>query len=322
MAAAPESARPGVLSVPDNTVLMVAAFAMVSSLILLVFMLVNSRRGRLQERLRDLSDKPRSRSDPANISQLARTTLPKMGAALVPSDDEERTRLQARLVHAGIYGRQGMLVFLGVKLVLIVAPAVIGFALGLLDIVPMTYALLLGCVLGIVGVIGPGFWLDARKGNRQTNFRRALPDALDVIVICLEGGLSLPAAIRRVSVELRTAHPLLARELDIVQREVQLGLSTGEALRKFAGRADLEDLRSLASVILQSERFGASLVKALRVHAETLRQKRLQYAEEMAQKASTKVLFPTILFILPCVFVVILAPGLIQLGKIFSSVTK
>jgi tight adherence protein C len=117
---------------------------------------------------------------------------------------------------------------------------------------------------------------------------------------------------------LRSVHPLLSRELNIVQREVQLGRSPGEAVRLFADRADLEELRSLASVITQSERFGASLVKALRVHADTLRTKRLQRAEELAAKASTKLLFPTVILILPGVFVIILGPAFIQIVAMFS----
>jgi len=173
-----------------------------------------------------------------------------------------------------------------------------------------------------IGMIGPSFWLDRRKKRRQTAFRRALPDALDVLVICLEGGISLTGAIRRVAGELRTAHPLLASELNIVQREVQLGLSSGQALRGFADRCDLEEIRSLASVIIQTERFGASLVKALRVHAETLRIKRLQRAEELAQMAATKVLIPTVLFILPGLFVVILAPAAIQIMAAFDGMHR
>jgi tight adherence protein C len=137
-------------------------------------------------------------------------------------------------------------------------------------------------------------------------------------VICLEGGLSLTGALRRMSGELRTAHPKLAAELHIVQREVQLGRTTGEALRKMGERADLEEIRGLASVILQAEKYGASLVKSLRVHSETLRTKRMQQAEEKAQKAATKVLFPTILFILPAMFMVILGPAVIHVIQIFG----
>jgi tight adherence protein C len=256
------------------------------------------------------------------MKQLARSTLPKMGAPLLPDDVEERTRLQTRLFQAGLYHRQAMVYFLGVKMLLIVVPPIIGLMGGFVGLISVQWGIIAGAVLGVSGLIGPSFWLDYRKRNRQRNFRRALPDSLDLLVICLEGGLSLPAGLRRVGSELRTAHPLLASELAIVQREVQLGLSTGEALRRFAERADLEEIRSLAALIIQTERFGASLVKALRVHADTLRQKRLFYAEEMAQKAGTKVLFPTVLLILPAMFIVVLGPAVIQIMTIFGSMGR
>jgi tight adherence protein C len=305
----------------DNTLILVA-FLMASSFVLLVALLVSGRKNRLQSRMRRLSEKPGRRDEPEGLAGIAQVALPRMGQALMPSDDERRTRLQTRLTHAGFYGRQAMSIFLGVKLLLIIGPAVVALMAALAGLLPFTEGLLIGCALGLVGLIGPSFWLDWRKAARQTDLRRALPDALDIIVICLEGGLSLPGAVRRVAAELRGAHPVLADELAIVQREVQLGLSTGEALRGMGDRADLEELRSLASIVSQSERFGASLVKSLRIHAEMLRQKRLQYAEEMAQKAATKVLFPTVLFILPAVFIVILAPAVIQILAIFESLQR
>src|SRR5262249_21998681 len=216
-----------------------------------------------------------------------------------------------------------MVYFLGIKMLLIVGPLILGLLVGLTGFlgIGLMEGAVVGAILGGLGMIGPSFWLDHQKKTRQTNFRRSLPDALDVLVICLEGGLSLPAGLKRVALELKTAHPTLAYELNIVQREIQMGRSAGESLRQFAQRADLEEIRSLASLIIQTEKFGASLVKALRVHADTLRQKRLFYAEEMAQKAATKVLFPTVLFILPCIFVVILGPAVIQIWGMFSRLT-
>jgi tight adherence protein C len=171
-------------------------------------------------------------------------------------------------------------------------------------------------------MVGPSMWLDRRKKSRQMILRRGLPDALDVIVICVEGGLSLVGALRRVAGDLRTVHPELALELEIVQREVQLGQTAGEALRRFGDRSDMEEIRSLASVIIQSERFGAGLNKALRVHAETLRMRRQQRAEEMAQKAGTKVLFPTLLCIFPAIFVVVLGPAMIQISASLIAMGK
>jgi tight adherence protein C len=212
-----------------------------------------------------------------------------------------------------------MVVFLGVKVFLMVGPALIGAAAGLVGLVPLQTGVVVGGLLGVFGMIGPSFWLDSRKAGRQTSFRRALPDALDVLVICLEGGASLASALRRVATELRTAHPLLATELNIVQREVQLGRSVGDAVRQFAARVDLEELRSLAAVIMQSEKFGASLVKALRVHAETLRTRRVLAAEEMAQKAVVKMLFPMVFFIMPALFIAVLGPTGILIMEMFNA---
>lgn len=285
------------------------AFAAVGSLVLMVFLLVGGRPTRLDQRLQALSKGDDEEASPPDaVVEFARTALPKVGTVLMPKEGEERTKLQTRLVQAGFYSRQAMVLFLGVKVLLMVGPAVVGGLAGLVGLVPLQWGLVVGTLLGAFGMIGPNFWLDRRKAARQTSFRRALPDALDVLVICLEGGASLASALQRVSFELRTAHPVLAAELRIVQQEVQLGRSPGEALRQFATRADLEEIRTLAAVILQTERFGASLVKALRVHAESLRSRRLLRAEEMAQKAVVKVLFPTILFIMPAMFIAILGP--------------
>jgi tight adherence protein C len=240
-----------------------------------------------------------------------------MGATLIPTEEGERTLLQTRLIHAGYYGRQAMAFFLGVKLPLIVGPTLIGPTLGVLRILPMRYTVLGGACLGIGGMIGPSFWLDSQKKKRRINFRRALPDALDVLVISMEEGLSLPGGLRRISSELRTALPALSAELNLVQREVQLGRSPGEALLQLDPRTVLEEIRNLASVITQAERYGASLVKSLRVHAETLRLERDQRAVEIAQRAAIKIMFPTLLFIFPTVFVVGLAPAVFRFMNFF-----
>ena len=297
-----------------------ATFLMVSSLVLLGFMLAGGRHTRLQTRLRELMGRDAPAAEEDAIVQLARSALPKMGIALIPTTEGERTVLQARLHEAGLYGRQGMVIFLGVKMLLMLAPTLIGVVLGLLGLLPMTHAIIGGLCLSLAGLIGPSFWLDKKKAQRQTSLRRSLPDALDVLVICMQGGLSLQGALRRVAEELRTAHPLLAAELRIVQREVQLGRSAGEALRNFGERSDLEEIRSLASVIIQVDRYGAGLIKSLTVHADTLRVKRRQRAEEMALKAGLKILFPTVLCIFPSMFLVVLGPAIISLMKTFTRV--
>lgn len=302
----------------NNAILLWSAFLMASSLMLLAFLLVGGRQSRVETRIEGLLSRDTSAPGEGGVAQLARTALPRMGAPLVPKDEAERSRLQARMIHAGLYSRQALVFFLGVKMLLTVGPLLLGLMAGSLGLVPLQHGLIGGAIVGVAGMIGPSFWLDRRKAFRQLTFRRSLPDALDVLVICLEGGLSLAGAVRRVAAELRTAHPLLSDELNIVQREVQLGRSEGEALRHFADRCDLEEVRSLAAVIIQAERFGASLAKSLRINADTLRTKRLQRAEEQAQKAATKMLFPLVFCIFPGVFVVILGPAVIQIMEMLA----
>ena len=128
--------------------------------------------------------------------------------------------------------------------------------------------------------------------------------------------MSLSAALSRVARELATAHPMLALELAIVERETQMGRTTGDAMRAFSERFDLEEVRSLSSVISQAEKFGSSVTKAMETYAETLRMKRHQYAEEMAQKAVVKIIFPTLLCIFPSIFVVVLGPAAIRIYQV------
>ncbi len=298
---------------PKDMTLALVAFVMIGALALIVGLLFTGRKAKVEARIDALAGRSRAEARPEGVVQLARAALPKMGKVIVPENEAERTRLRARMVHAGLYHRQAMHIFLGVKLTLLLVATVVGAGLTIGKVVPVTHALPVSLGLFVVGMIGPSFWLDNRKAARQQQLRRALPDALDVLIICLEGGLGIQAAVKRVADELRSAHPILGAELRIVDREVQLGRAPGEALQHFAQRTDLEEALSLASVVTQSERFGASLAKSLRSHSETLRIQRKQKAEEKAQKAATKILVPTILFIFPAVFVILLAPAAFQI---------
>jgi tight adherence protein C len=226
---------------------------------------------------------------------------------------ERKKDLHHRMMQAGLYSTGAVGFFYLLRLVLLVGPAVLGFLISSAGHISMSQGLLWGALAGIAGTLAPSFWLDNVKRARQTKIRRALPDALDVMVVCLEGGLSLSGTLSRVAHELTTAHPLLAVELQIVQRQIQMGHSTGDAIREFANRFDLEELRSMASVIIQSERMGSSVIGALEVFAETLRLKRQQQAEELAHKATVKMLFPTLFLIFPAVFIVLLGPAVIQI---------
>src|SRR5437868_5934887 len=163
---------------PVNQIVTLAVFLMASSLVILVSLVMGDRRSRLESRLKDLSGEgqggPATPEQPT-FTKMAQTALPKMGTPFIPSDEEARTKLQARLVHAGLYQRQAMVVFLGMKVFLMFAPTVLGVIAGMLGLVTMQMGLIFGAILAIVGMIGPSFWLDRMKSKRQTNFRRALP---------------------------------------------------------------------------------------------------------------------------------------------------
>ena len=298
-----------------DMMVVVIAVVLTASLGSIAALCFSGKGQKLDSRIDTLVGREAAAEKNESVVKIARSALPKIGKIIVPEDEAERTKLRARLVHAGLYHRQSMYVFLGVKLAMLSVATVVGAGLTLLNIFPISRTLPISAGLFLVGMIGPSFWLDGRKKARQKLLRRGLADALDVLVICVEGGLSLQAGIKRVADEMCYAHPVLGSELRIIDREIQLGRSPGDALQHFAQRTDLDEVVALASVIGQSERFGASLVKSLRSHGESLRIKRKQAAEEDAQKASTKILMPTLLLIFPAIFVILLAPAVYMVSK-------
>jgi tight adherence protein C len=269
-------------------------------------------------RLRDLGPAPSAGTKPPSLGDYTLSALPRVGTLVAPSGGRQLARLKARLTQAGIYGPSAVHIFLGAQLLLVVLLPAAGLVPYFLGLLGGQKALVVGVVAGVVGLVTPSLWLDYQRGRRLNELRRALPDALDMLVLCVEAGVSLIAALQRVTSELQFVHPVLGREMTIVQREVQLGLSVGDALKKFGDRSDLEEVRNLAAVVLQSERYGTSSVKALRLHSDSCRQERQQRAEEKAQKAAVKVLFPTLLCIFPAIFIVILGPAAYQIATMFS----
>ncbi len=305
--------------------LILIAFFMAASLAGVVALFLWGGKSRLETRLEGLSktSEPVAKVESAGpIASAVKKALPKMGQTLVPDDEAQRTRLKTRLILAGLYSPQAMVIFLGIKMLLMIGPVLIGVTAGFMGLLPTKYGLMFGACASVLGAIGPSFWLDRKKAKRQTMLRRALPDACDLLVICMEGGLSLTGALRRVVGELRTAHPVLADELNIVQRKAQLGEPLANALSSFAVRCDLQEIRTLAGAVKSAEKFGSSMVKALQNYAESLRIHRQQRAEEMAQTASTKVLFPTLMFIFPSILIIILGPAAIQMIEVLGNMQR
>jgi tight adherence protein C len=300
-----------------NLAIPAAAFLSVSSFVVLIWLLFSKGRMQVDERIAQVT--PRFSAEQLQ-SESETSTLSRLGKLFVPKDDRRRSKLKDRILQAGLYRNTSIRIFLGIKILLMVCPIAVGMVLCSVGLISLDDALLYGAVAGLLGTVAPALWLSYVKTGRQKHIRRALPDALDVIVVCLEGGLSLPAAFARVAAELGTAHPLLADEMLIMKREIQLGRTTGQALRQFANRFDIEEIRSMASVVYQAERFGASVTQALQVHADTLRLKRYQRAEALAQKAPVKLIFPTVLCIFPALYIVLMTPAFIQVFEALNEI--
>ena len=166
-----------------------------------------------------------------------------------------------------------------------------------------------------LGWIAPTFYVGAKVKRRQKEIVKALPDALDLLVVCVEAGLGLNQAIVRVSEEIDHVSQLMSEQLALVNLEIRAGTPRDEALRNLGERTGVPDVQSLVTMLIQTDRFGTSIAQALRVHADTMRTKRRQRAEEAAAKTTIKLVFPLVLFIFPTMFVVILAPALIRIVR-------
>jgi tight adherence protein C len=165
----------------------------------------------------------------------------------------------------------------------------------------------------LAGYMAPSGWLKLKIKSNQKQLTLGLPDALDLMVVCVESGLTVDAAMQRVGHELVIAHPAISRELGIAHMETRVGLPRTEALKNLGIRTGNAALQSLAAMLVQAERFGTSIAQALRVHADTLRTNRQLAAEEMASKASVKMSFPLVLFIFPATFIVVMGPTILNL---------
>lgn len=240
-------------------------------------------------------------------------------ARLVPDDEAEWRSLRQELARAGIYSRNAISRFAAIKILLMSCPMLICLLASMAGLMPMLQGVLAGAVGGMVGMLMPRWWLVRRQKRRHAIIRRSLPDFLDLMTCCIESGMGIQAALQRVADELRIAHPELAMEMGMVERESELGASVDQAMRHFAERSGLDCIRSLSTFMQQSQRFGTSIAEALRSHAELMRSQRELRAEEMAQKASVKILFPTLICIFPAIFVVLAGPAVIQLQERFPS---
>ena len=232
---------------------------------------------------------------------------------VLPQSQAEVGVTQQRLIRAGFRNDQAVKNFYGAKVMVPILLCAAVFASGLAKDSFFIYIAALG-----MGFLGPDFWLGRQIKKRQAKIRRGLPDVLDLLVICIEAGLSLDLATARASEELMQAQPAICDELQIVVLEQRAGRPRSDCWKNMAERTQVDSLRNLVTVLVQSEQFGTSIAKTLRTHSDTLRTQRMQQVEEAAAKTTVKLIFPLVLFIFPSLFVVVLGPAVILMAESFQ----
>ena len=264
---------------------------------------------RLRDRLRT---GPYTRLRQAAKPHLGRL-LQRLGQAaaepFMPKKSEKVSGIRRDLARAGVYGPGAFRVLIGAKVLCLVGGIVLGYAAGS-AMGQLLFGLSLG---GIGGYLAPASWLKWKMRANQQSLSYGLPDALDLMVVCVEAGLTVDLALQRVGQEMSIAHPALSRELGMTHMETRVGLARMDALRNLGVRTGNPALQSLAAMLIQADRFGTSIATALRVHSETLRLNRQMAAEEIAGKAAVKMSFPLVLCIFPATFIVLAGPMVIQL---------
>ncbi len=241
------------------------------------------------------------------------TVAPIAVRPVMPANAEQMSRLRMKLSTAGFRGESTPMVFLASKTIVAICLGLAGVAYAWGKGSSLSSAAGVILIGAGIGFMTPDIWLKLAIGKRADVIRRGLPDTLDMLVISVESGLGLDAALLRVGEEMRHVHPVLSEELQIVTLESQMGIPRGEALENFATRTGVEEARSMVGVVNQAERFGTSIAGALRRQSDALRIKRRQAAEEKAQATTVKLMAPLILFIFPAILVVLAGPAALKL---------
>lgn len=267
--------------------------------------------GGIEERVRELRDEAELSGFSWRSYANRSLRLFRQLGGIIPRSPEEMSRQERRLVQAGIRRKDGPVLFLGVQAGLALALFAAFAVAGILQHNPILYALL--CVF--FGAVVPDLWLSQKVRRRKERIQLALPDCLDLQVVCVEAGLGLDQSLMRIGQELRRIHPDLSDELNLLSLEVNAGKSRAEALRNLAKRTQVDDLKALVAVLIQTDRFGTSIGDSLRVFSDSFRTKRRQRAEERAAKMGVKMIPPLFLFILPATFAVVVGPAIIGIAK-------
>jgi tight adherence protein C len=294
------------------------AFLCVSLLIAAGAMAMTPSANTIEQRLGEVIGESANAVAPTSsiVPPFVMSWLRRLGA-VAPRSSAEMGKLQQRLVTAGYRTREAVVVFFGIRVVIAIAL----FLLFISPIMPRTNLLSALAACG-AGYVLPGMVLARMAKRRQHRLRLGLPDALDLLIVCVEAGLGLDQAIQRVAQELAFAHKDLTDELKLINFEIRAGQARAEALQNLASRTALEDVSSLVSMLVQTDKFGTSVAQSLRVHADTLRTKRRQRAEEAAAKTGAKMVFPLVICIFPAIWVVTVGSAVIKFVQILMPIAQ
>jgi len=249
-------------------------------------------------------------------------TIENIGRAVGGSEGSAPTKYRRRLIWAGLYEPRAVLVFIGAKAALGVGLGCfyLAYSLIALRVVPLPRLVAVSLILGVIGFFLPDFWLHNRIKVRRRDIVQALPDVLDLLMVCVEAGLGFDAAVARVAEQPTKQQSPLHGELLRMHLEVRAGRPRQEALRALAERTGVEELKSIVGAFIQTEKLGTPLGKTLRIHADAARVQRRHRAEEQAHMAPLKMLFPTVFFLMPAFFLVTLAPSLLGLMRLLKAI--
>jgi len=308
-------------------VISVLTFVVVSLILIGLLQHQRQRAGRrqLKERIRQNgvasepfgTEGPVSRSEDG-ISKRLESYLTALGQKVLPEKSEDFTRTKMKFLKAGLRGPRVPTIYWGVKCSLVVLSTGLFLFLRMtfLKILDVPTSLLILVFVAFLSFYLPDLWLQLKIQRRKETILEGLPDALDLLVVCVEAGMGIDSAFQRVGREMELSNKTLSDELRFLNLELRAGKARQDALRNLAKRVDLEELRSLVTLLIQTDQFGTSVVQALRVYSDSFRTARFQRAEEIAAKLPVKLVFPCILFIFPSLFVAILGPAVIRIYQV------
>ena len=281
----------------------------------------------IDDRLREINPRVEKLNSPPQVTRKLNEVVMERLAKPVyrftrPSNRNVR-RLRRRLIRAGFNSENAVLVYSVLRLAstVFIPLAVFFLLLSVGYLVNLQFVALVGLAAAF-GLFIPSFILSRLIAKRQERISRALTDTIDLLVVCVEAGLGLNAALQRVGREMELVEPMLSSELAVTNREIRAGKPRDEALRNLGDRTGVDDIKSLVAMLIQSDRFGTSIANSLRVFADSMRTKRRQRAEELVSKASIKLIFPLLLFIFPALLIVLLGPAIIMLYQALDQLAK